>query len=629
MTEKEIIKNNQLETKGESSTQAQQKQEVSQALITQKLNNIIALKEQDIFNYLPLKEENGELKKQEVIFIDNQPWYETEYKQKIIEQIEKEKSYYKEFWEKFYKDKEEWEKFNKKNNTPEKAISGVIWQQTYQKHIEPLQENKRKKEKKLEEWYKKENEELKNRLFGPLKEREKQLRERERELLAGIGGKKTPLDLNALLKRRDEQEQKWEEENLEQEKLLEEYKKTLNKNQKEYFAKSYELNREADKLRNEANEIILIESKELQEQLTSTGEIAPLQLIKSNLVNYQQEVAKLAQIAIEKVEEREKNWEKEKAAYEKELDKKEGEIKDFKQELDEYKELEQRAKERTQEKIKKGMSLESQAIVNLKQAKERIEELECEIIELEQNRDDFYDLYEASQIQIRSWERKWENNEKTLKDWEEAYLKWDAEKKEKHNKILKLIEENGEQEKLLKGRDRTIDYWANEAKARTETIKQLNQEKEELTREKRELEQQLKAELAEAKNQAQQYLKEAQEYGQEIFNFLPAKARKGAKIVFWIVVIILALWALKYLLRFLKFLLRIMKWIWKQINAVINELKSLLPASKSQEKTEASKDQEREPKIETVKNFSRNSEPTETNKSEPATENKEQPTGKK
>jgi len=48
------------------------------------------------------------------------------------------------------------------------------------------------------------------------------------------------------------------------------------------------------------------------------------------------------------------------------------------------------------------MSLESQAIVNLKQAKERIEELECEIIELEQNRDDFYDLYEASQIQIRS-----------------------------------------------------------------------------------------------------------------------------------------------------------------------------------------------------------------------------------
>jgi len=67
------------------------------------------------------------------------------------------------------------------------------------------------------------------------------------------------------------------------------------------------LNREADKLRNEANEIILIESKELQEQLTSTGEIAPLQLIKSNLVNYQQEVAKLAQIAIEKVEEREKN----------------------------------------------------------------------------------------------------------------------------------------------------------------------------------------------------------------------------------------------------------------------------------------------------------------------------------
>jgi len=49
---------------------------------------------------------------------------------------------------------------------------------------------------------------LKNRLFGPLKEREKQLRERERELLAGIGGKKTPLDLNALLKRRDEQEQK-------------------------------------------------------------------------------------------------------------------------------------------------------------------------------------------------------------------------------------------------------------------------------------------------------------------------------------------------------------------------------------------------------------------------------------
>ena len=550
MTDKEIIKNNPLETKGESSKQAQQNQQVSKALITQKLNNIIALKEQDIFNYLPLKEENGELKKQEVIFIDNLPWYETEYKQEIIKEMKKGDKEIRKLWEGSARTHphwtwEKWEEYKKSTNTAKEAMEQIIWRKNHEEFTRPIEQKHR------------------------------------------IGTEILREEMN-----------KWG--------LL---------GAKLYDERRNQAREEIDAGRNE----IYKKSWEEAKKITSTGEIAPLQLIKSNFANYQQEVANLARGVIEKMEEREKNWEEEKAAYEKL-------IADLELKLDEWKEFERRAKEMAEEKVKKGATLESKAIVNLKQAKERINELEEEITELEQKKDAFQILYEVGGIEKRSNERK-------LKDWEEAYKKWDAEKKEKHNKILKLTEENGEKEKMLKGRDRTIDYWANEAKTRTEIINQLNQEKEELTKEKDQLENQLKAELAEAKNQAQQYLKEAQEYGQGIFSLLPAPVRKGAKITFWVVLALIALWGLKYLIRLVKFLLRLLKWIYNNLIAIITELKSLLPASKPQEKTEASKNEQQEPKIETVKNFSspllRNSEPTETNKNEPATENKEQPTGKK
>jgi len=289
MTDKEIIKNNPLETKGESSKQAQQNQQVSKALITQKLNNIIALKEQDIFNYLPLKEENGELKKQEVIFIDNLPWYETEYKQEIIKEMKKGDKEIRKLWEGSARTHphwtwEKWEEYKKSTNTAKEAMEQIIWRKNHEEFTRPIEQKHR------------------------------------------IGTEILREEMN-----------KWG--------LL---------GAKLYDERRNQAREEIDAGRNE----IYKKSWEEAKKITSTGEIAPLQLIKSNFANYQQEVANLARGVIEKMEEREKNWEEEKAAYEKL-------IADLELKLDEWKEFERRAKEMAEEKVKKGATLESKAIVNL------------------------------------------------------------------------------------------------------------------------------------------------------------------------------------------------------------------------------------------------------------------------
>ncbi|CAG8651748.1 4166_t:CDS:1, partial [Paraglomus occultum] len=58
-------------------------------------------------------------------------------------------------------------------------------------------------------------------------------------------------------------------------------------------------------------------------------------------------------------------------------------------ELADFKEVKKRLEKEAVEKIRQGKTVDSKAIVDLKQAKERINELEYQIIELEQNRDDF------------------------------------------------------------------------------------------------------------------------------------------------------------------------------------------------------------------------------------------------
>jgi hypothetical protein len=84
-------------------------------------------------------------------------------------------------------------------------------------------------------------------------------------------------------------------------------------------------------------------------------------------------------------------------------------VSELEQKLDDYKVKEAEVKRRATEKVKKGRTLDSKAITELKQAKERIDELENEILELEQNRDDFSDLLKAEEIEHASTKRKLNN----------------------------------------------------------------------------------------------------------------------------------------------------------------------------------------------------------------------------
>src|SRR5439155_26929435 len=65
----------------------------------------------------------------------------------------------------------------------------------------------------------------------------------------------------------------------------------------------------------------------------------------------------------------------------------EKQLADLEQKLDNYKKIEREFKENAEKKIKEGLTLDSKAIVDLNQARERISELETKIIEIDQNRD--------------------------------------------------------------------------------------------------------------------------------------------------------------------------------------------------------------------------------------------------
>src|SRR5207253_9308476 len=67
-----------------------------------------------------------------------------------------------------------------------------------------------------------------------------------------------------------------------------------------------------------------------------------------------------------------------------EIDRLEREKAKMENQLDQYKEAEKRLKERQEARIKKGQTLESKAVVNLREAKERISELEAETADLEE-----------------------------------------------------------------------------------------------------------------------------------------------------------------------------------------------------------------------------------------------------
>lgn len=77
--------------------------------------------------------------------------------------------------------------------------------------------------------------------------------------------------------------------------------------------------------------------------------------------------------------------------------------------INRYEQKEQEIRNRAVDKIKKGRTLDSKAITELRQAKDRINELENEILELEQNRDDFKDLLDAQEIKTEAKQRELQN----------------------------------------------------------------------------------------------------------------------------------------------------------------------------------------------------------------------------
>jgi hypothetical protein len=83
-----------------------------------------------------------------------------------------------------------------------------------------------------------------------------------------------------------------------------------------------------------------------------------------------------------------------------EIDKLTLEIAKMENRLDQYKEAEKRLKERQEARIKKGQTLESKAIVDLKTAKERISELEAEITDLEEQLEEMTILRDGAEIRV-------------------------------------------------------------------------------------------------------------------------------------------------------------------------------------------------------------------------------------
>jgi hypothetical protein len=91
-----------------------------------------------------------------------------------------------------------------------------------------------------------------------------------------------------------------------------------------------------------------------------------------------------------------------------EIDKLTLEIAKMENRLDQYKEAEKRLKERQEARIKKGQTLESKAIVDLKTAKERISELEAEITDLEEQLEEMTILRDGAEIRVNEWKGKTE-----------------------------------------------------------------------------------------------------------------------------------------------------------------------------------------------------------------------------
>jgi DNA repair exonuclease SbcCD ATPase subunit len=105
-------------------------------------------------------------------------------------------------------------------------------------------------------------------------------------------------------------------------------------------------------------------------------------------------------------------------------------ITDLQQKINDYEAAKAEAQRRAVEKVKKGRTVDSKAITELKQAKDHISELENEILELEQNRDDFSDLLKAEGIEHASTKRKLENATKAAETLDTRLKTARAEKTE-------------------------------------------------------------------------------------------------------------------------------------------------------------------------------------------------------
>jgi len=140
--------------------------------------------------------------------------------------------------------------------------------------------------------------------------------------------------------------------------------------------------------------------------------------------------------------------------------------------LDEYKEAERRLKERQEARIRKGQTLESKAVVDLKTAKERISELEAEIANLEEQLEDMICLRDGAEIRANGTQRELDNAIENLeirnkeleaetqakRELEKEKIDWETEKKNKKEKIANLKEKIKDLEKELKKHEPSMLY---------------------------------------------------------------------------------------------------------------------------------------------------------------------------
>jgi chromosome segregation ATPase len=137
------------------------------------------------------------------------------------------------------------------------------------------------------------------------------------------------------------------------------------------------------------------------------------------------------------------------------------------------------ARERAEAEIREGKTIDSKAIVDLKVAKQRIDELETEIIQLRKNRNDLLFVIDGQDIKILDKEKEVERKQKerdnaienleirnkelktetqAKRDLEKEKIDWETERKNKKEKIANLKKKVNDLEKELKKHEPSMLY---------------------------------------------------------------------------------------------------------------------------------------------------------------------------